>query len=96
MNLVMKIDNGADLCCISTADHRRLNCALRLSDRPLIGPDRKRLDAAGMFTATLEYKCRRIETNVYVLSEVSMPLLGRQAVTDLAIVARIGVVSEAK
>jgi hypothetical protein len=38
----------------------------------------------------------RIETNVYVLSQVSMPLLSRQAATDLAIMALIDVVSEAK
>ncbi len=96
ISLVMKIDSGADVCCISTAEHHRLQCDLRPSDRPLIGPDPKRLDVAGMFTATLEYKGRCMDTNVYVLSQVSMPLLSRLAATQLEILACIDAVFEAK
>ena len=62
----MKVDSGADVCCISAEDHWRLfaqgcACTLCQPDRPLHGPDGKRFDVSGSFPATLEYKGRHVE-----------------------------------
>jgi hypothetical protein len=98
-SLRMKVDSGADVCCISLADHRRLNTrmfTLQRPDRPLHGPDGRRLDVAGSFFATLRYKDRQFETTVYVLANVATPLLSRLASTQLGIVARLDAVSDSK
>lgn len=99
--LRMKVDSGADVCCISADDHRRLGmqrsvCTLQQPDRPLLGPDGRHLDVVGSFAATLRYKDRQFDTTVYVLHNVATPLLSRLASTQLGIVARLDAVSDAK
>ena len=66
VTLLMKVDSGVDVCCISAENFRRLfaqGCAgtLRQLDQPLHGPDGKRLDVCGSFPAMLEYKGQRID-----------------------------------
>ena len=78
--LLIKVDNGADVCCISAEHHRRLfaqGCAgkLRQPNRPLHGQDGKRLDISGSFPVTLEYKGRHVDMTMYVLANVATPLL---------------------
>ena len=99
--LKMKVDSEADVCCISVEDHRRLfaqGCAgtLRQPNQPLHGPDGKCLDVSGSFLASFEYKGRHVDVTMYVLANVTTPLLSRLAGTQLGIVARLVIVSDAQ
>ena len=98
--LLMKADSGADVCFISVEHHRILctqqyACTLQQSNRSLHGPDAKYLEVRSSFKATLEYHGRRVNTTIYVLSNVDTPLLSRQASTQLGMVARFEAVSDA-
>ena len=96
----MRADSGVDVCCISVGHHRTL-CTqkraytLQQSNRPFHGPDDRCLEVRDTFKATLEYHARRVDTTIYVLSNVDTPLLSRQASTQLGILGRLDVVSDA-
>ena len=70
-----------------------LSCTLQQSNWPLNGPDGRRLEVRGSFNATFEYHCRRVDTTIYILSNVDTPLLNWQASTQLGIVARLDAAS---
>ena len=103
--LLIKVDSGADVCCISAENHRKLfaqGCAgtLRQPDRSLYGLDCKRIDVSGSCPATIVYKGLRVDMTMYVLDNVATSLINvldnvatslinRLVKTQLGIVARL-------
>ena len=90
----MKVDSGANMCCISAENHRILfaqGCAGTLcqTDWPFHGPDGKRFDVSDSLSATFEYKGRRVDITTYILVNVAIPLLNRLAGIQLGIIVRL-------
>ena len=82
---VFKLDTGADVTVISSADlHEFRNTTeLQPPDRQLCGPSSVVLPVAGCFSGTLQYKDRITEETIYVVKQLQTSLLRRPAITRL-------------
>ena len=78
-SMVFKLDTGADVTVISSADLREFRNTIELQppDRQLCGPSSVVLPVAGCFSGTLQYKDRITEETSYVVKQLQTPLLGR-------------------
>ena len=89
--LVMKVDTGADVTAISTAQYDSLQDApvLTSSDRALRGPNGIGLQVLGKFAATIRQDTpdspQSSSTDVYVVDDLNTALLGRPAIETLGI-----------
>ena len=92
--MVFKLDTGADVTVISSADlHEFRNTTeLQPPDRQFCGPSSVVLPAAGCFSGTLQYKDRITEETIYVVKQLQTPLLGSRDITRLKLVQRLDVV----
>ena len=89
-----KLDTGADATVLPKhLFDQRFNEHLLPADKCLCGPNRAKLDVAGYFMATLEWKQKRVSHKVYVIRDVHQPLLGRDAIDNLGLIKRIAVVA---
>jgi transposase InsO family protein len=89
-----KLDTGADATVLPKhLFDQRFNEHLLPADKCLCGPNRAKLDVAGYFMATLEWKQKRASHKVYVIRDVHQPLLGRDAIDSLGLIKRIAVVA---
>lgn len=86
-----KIDTGADVSVMPAAlfDDAPIRTILSPPDKTLKGPNQKPLDVAGSFTCHLQKGDRKIEDRVYVVKDVSHPLLGRPAIERLGLLSKI-------
>ena len=86
-----KIDTGADVSVIPAElfDNAHIRTTLSPPTKTLKGPNQKPLDVVGSFTCHLQKGDRRIEDRVYVVKDVSQPLLGRPAIERLGLLSRI-------
>ena len=79
--LEFKVDTGADVTVIpESAYHRREDGELKTASIPLNGPTGETLEVCGRFTAHLARKGVESRQEVYVVRNLSKPLLGRPAI----------------
>ena len=93
-SLVFKLDTGADVTVISSADfvEYRKTVKLKPPDRQLYGPGSAILPVIGYFLGTLRHKDKITEEIIYVVKHLNTPLLGRRAITKLRLAQRLDVV----
>jgi transposase InsO family protein len=84
-----KLDTGADCTSVSQDVAKQLGVTLRSSPRKLFGPGGKELPVNGCFTAQLQYKGKTMQTEIFVVRDLSVPLLGRPELSHLELLARV-------
>ena len=85
-----QIDTGAEVTVVPEHLLKKIpRISLQPSDRTLRGPSRNILPAKGQFRATVKIDSREAEQDVYVVSGLHQPLLGRPAIEALGLVSRI-------
>lgn len=86
-----KIDTGADETVIPPAVFNKLEPQPLLQNPPrqLRGPDGKALAIQGVVRLAMSYKDRVSEQNIYVLQDVTIPLLGKPAIEGLQLLSPI-------
>ena len=99
VDMLFKLDTGADVTVISAVDHSHLesqcaNCQLRMSDKVLYSANSTRLGVFGVCDITLRYKQRSANATVYVVRHVSTPLLGRDVIAKLNLLAKVDEMTE--
>lgn len=92
--LKFKLDTGADVTAISDSDLRDLFQGAKMPvlhkpEKPLLGPGRIQLQVAGYAKMQLAYKGKQTEEKVYVVKNLSTPLLGLPAITALGLLIRV-------
>ncbi len=94
-NLVeFQIDTGAEVTVISKHGFEKIGSPHMLpADRTLRGPSRRALPVKGRFSGRLGCNGREVVQVVYVVDRLHKPLLGRPAIEELGLVARIQAVS---
>eukprot|EP00117_Sycon_ciliatum_P016581 scpid41840/ scgid0554/ Retrovirus-related Pol polyprotein from transposon opus; Protease; Reverse transcriptase; Endonuclease len=89
--ITMKVDTGADVTAIPATVFTSLDLPISLapSNRTLRGPDNTSLNVCGRFTADLRTahssQSHSVPTQVYVVRDLKLPLLGRPAIEALGI-----------
>ncbi len=62
---------------------------LHKPERPLLGPGKIQMEVAGYAKMPLTYKSKQTEEKVYVVKNLSTPLLGLPAITALGLLIRV-------
>ena len=77
-SMVFKLDTGADVIVISSADLHEFRNTIELQppDRQLCGTGSVVLPVAGCFSGTLQHKDRITEETFYVVKQLQTSLLG--------------------
>ena len=91
------IDTGAEVTVISESIYKKVGSpSLCEPDQTLRGPSNQTLPVKGKFSAQFQYGTINITTeqNCYVVAELSRPLLGRPAIEQLKLLARVQEVQE--
>ena len=89
------IDTGAEVTVINDTVHKKVGSpSLSQSDQTLRGPSNQSLPVKGKFLAQLQYSGVTTEHNCYVVTDLSRPLLGRLAIEQLKLLARVQAVQE--
>lgn len=94
VGVVFRVDTGADVTVISDDLYRSFFQKFRLvliKDK-LFGPGRNPLQIRGKFRASLAYKSKRTEQDIYVICGEQEPLLGKHAIDALKLIKWIGLV----
>lgn len=91
-----KLDSGADVTCISDQLYKRLKTKpqLTVTDKNLVGPNGVNLETRGHFTATLSLNQRSCLEKIYVVENLSTPLLGKPGIEKLGVLKRVNAVSD--
>ncbi|XP_030204757.1 uncharacterized protein K02A2.6-like [Gadus morhua] len=92
--LKFKLDTGADVTAISDSDLKDLfpgaqMPVLHKPEKPLLGPGKIQLEVAGYAKMQLTYRAKQTEEKVYVVKNLSTPLLGLPAITALGLLIRV-------
>ncbi|XP_034243498.1 uncharacterized protein LOC117646566 [Thrips palmi] len=83
--LTLQVDSGADVTVLGqkTFEEAFRGVKLESTANRLRGPDRRRLSVLGVMAAPVEWRGRSATTDVYVIKEDAVNLLGRPAIEDL-------------
>lgn len=88
--LQFKVDTGADVLVISSADYcKACDGHLRTPERILTGSAQQPLHIYGRFKGRLRRRDTELQQDVYVVSGLHRPLLGRPAIEVLGIVTMV-------
>lgn len=88
-----KVDTGADVTVVPENLSTQWKQALDPSQKSLKGPNNARLDVVGQFLSTLQRGDKTVQETVYVIKQLTQPLLGRPSIEKLGILSRIDTVS---
>ena len=85
-----KIDTGADVTVIPASVYSESeHGSLKPSNRRLNGADQQPLQVIGTFTGSLSHDNMETDEEIFVIEGLSMPLVGRPAISKLNLVARV-------
>ena len=85
-----KIDTGADITVIPASIYKECeHGSLKPSNRCLNGADQQPLQVIGSFTGSLSHDNMATAEEIFVIEGLSMPLVGRPAISALNLVARV-------
>ena len=88
-----KIDTGADVTVISDSIHQGIpHSTLQPPTKSLSGAASKNLEVSGQFSASLKYKDKEADEEVYVVKNLSRSLLGHPAIEALDLLQRVNAV----
>ena len=88
-----QIDTGAEVTVISEHAWRQISCPpLSATQCRLRGPDTHTLSVNGIFTGKHRNGENEAEEEIYVVKRLHTPLLGRPAIDQLGLLARVGTV----
>ncbi len=94
-NLEFKIDTGADVTVIPETEYsEEQDGILRPSERVLTGAGQQPLRVCGLFRGTMKRNGKELQNEIYVVSGLRKPLLGRPAIEALGIVSLVEPVLE--
>ena len=89
-DIEFKIDTGADVTVIPESQYcKEQDGPLIPTKRILTGAGRNPLGVRGRFTGVLRVNGKTLSQDIYVVSELRTPLLGRPAIEGLNLVSRI-------
>lgn len=91
--ITFKIDTGADVTVIPYKRFLKMKNnseSLQSTSKVLIGPGKKLLEVRGKFRAKIRGKTGETEQEIFVVSELECPLLGRPAIKALDLVKVVG------
>ena len=89
-DLEFKIDTGADLTVIAESAHQpEKDGELEPASIPLNGPTRENLEVRGRFKASLSRKGEESWQAIYVVQNLSRPLLGQPEIQALKVAVLI-------
>ena len=89
-SLEFKVDKGADVTVIPEADYcEERDGPLRVSERVLTGAGQQPLQVCGQFRGQLKRNLNDSQQEIYVVSGLRKPLLGRPAIEALGIVSLV-------
>ena len=89
------IDTGAEVTVINESIHKKVGSpSLYKSDQSLRGPSNHPLTVKGKFSAQFQYGTITTEQHCYVVTGLSKPLLGRPAIEQLNLLARVQAIEE--
>lgn len=96
--ITFKLDTGADVTAIAESDLSKVFTKVKMPvlqqpEKPLLGPGRTPLDVAGFTKLQLKYKAQQTTEKVYVVKNLSTPLLGLPAISALGLLVRVNAVS---
>lgn len=96
--LKFKLDTGADVTATSKSNMRDLFTGGKMPplykpEKPLLGPGKIQLEVAGFAKMQLTYNSRQTEEKVYVVKNLSTPLLGLPAISALGLLIRVDMVT---
>lgn len=96
--ITFKLDTGADVTVIADSDLSKIFAnehrpVLQQPEKPLLGPGKTPLDVAGFTKLQLNYGAKQTTEKVYVVRNLSTPLLGLPAITALGLLVRVDTVS---
>ena len=92
----MYIDTGAEVTVIPETIWKRIGQPeLQPPDRTLRGPDQQVIPTTGKFKGTFEKGVKQVEEEIYVVKDLSRPLLGRPSISSLRLVKRVATVDGA-
>ena len=95
-----KLDSGADVTVVPKSVYDKIsnNRSLKLqaTDKILLGPCNYRLDCLGKLKAKITSKNKFIIEEIYVVKDLSKPLLGKSACVSLNLLNKIGEVENCK
>lgn len=86
--LRVQVDSGADVTVVSkkTFEETFPGVKLQSTAHRLRGPDRKRLSVVGVWETPIVWRGRSAATDIYVIEEDAVSLLGRPAIEDLSMI----------
>ena len=88
-----KIDTGADVTVIPASVYKECeHGSLKHSDHCLKGADQQPLPVIGSFTGSLSHDNMETAEEIFVIEGLSMPLVGRPAISALKLVARVNLI----
>ncbi|KAK6184246.1 hypothetical protein SNE40_006752 [Patella caerulea] len=92
VDVIFKVDTGADVIVIPKRVYIKYFKEKRLltSNRILNGPDNHHLDNLGYFDADLSWNGIIVREKIFVIDQLSMPLLSREACHKLGVVLFMG------
>ncbi len=87
--VTLSIDTGAEVTVISDEIWREIGQpTLTAPQRSLRGPNAKSIQSRGKFKGVLIFEDRKAQEQIYVVSGLTKPLLGRPAIEQLHLVER--------
>lgn len=86
-----KLDTGADESVISFGMYKEYlgGNSLETADEMLWGPGQNKMDVAGMIPVTLSYKGKDRLDDIYVINDLTEPLLSRKAIEYFGLIVRV-------
>ncbi|XP_064476419.1 uncharacterized protein LOC135390594 [Ornithodoros turicata] len=89
--LDFKVDTGADVTVVSEETYRTYLSTIPLNKPSTIlkGPNRSKLQVLGVIKAELEYRLKKLSTDVFVIRGLEEPLLSSEASEALGLVKRL-------
>lgn len=96
--LNFKLDTGADVTAIADTDLVRLFSkdempVLQQPEKALLGPGRTPLDVIGFTMLQLRYGKKQMTEKVYIVKNLSTPLLGLPVITTFGLLVRVDSIS---
>lgn len=95
-----KLDSGADVTVVPISVYDKVsnksNLKLQSTNKILLGPCKYRLKCLGKFTARIASKKNSIVEEIYVVKNLSKPLLGKSACASLNLLSKINEVENSK